>query len=743
MSMKPLWKHQENAIRMAETLPNMGLFFEQGCLSRTSGIKVNTHAKSVVYDIETLYRRFNGVELELNQSKMYGDVFVRSLIGDVIGLNKMIGVYRSGDKELVRIWTTGAYDYLECTLDHKIYTNAGWKRAGDITKDDFLAYDGLKKWQRKAHTKKRTKMQYRALVIGSYYPYSYKHGKYRKAWTHRLVYEAHINNITLDEYIEATRRKDFPLKYKTFPTDQYHVHHIDEDSFNNDISNLQLMDKYAHLAHHGDYSHFGHGDVSWRKVTKIEPIGKGMTYDIECEAPYNSFTANNFVVHNSGKSRATIEIIRRRYAAHSRVRRTLILAPIIVCQNWKDEFRMYSKVSQKDIVVLTKAGRMREKELIAALGDDLAANKIIITNYEAMQMEGVYSMLTHWSPEILVCDESQRLKNAQGKRAKLVTAIADLAEHTYILTGTPILNSPMDIFQQFRILDGGNTFGKNFYNFRANYFADLNEKWKGKQSYYPKWEPIVAKFPLLQEKISAIALRVLKKDCLDLPPLVRQTVAVELSPEQKKSYNEMKEDFLTFVQSKSGEPRAVVAQLAITKALRLQQIISGFAKDESGVIHRVQCPRLAALEDLLETITPTAKVIVWCTFKENYEMVKEICAKLKLQWREITGDVSNKDRLTGMDEFRKDESVKVMIANQAAAGVGLNLVEASYAIYYSKNFSLEQDLQSEARNYRGGSEIHSKVTRIDLVARGTIDELITEALEGKQNISDKILGWNI
>lgn len=450
-----------------------------------------------------------------------------------------------------------------------------------------------------------------------------------------------------------------------------------------------------------------------------------------------------FFEQGTGKSRSIVEVLRRRYAAHGRIRRTLILAPIIVCQNWKEEFAMFSKIKSQDIIVLTKAGRLREKDLITALGHDLSQNKIIITNYEAMQMEGVYSILTQWRPEILVCDESQRLKNAQGKRAKLVAAIADIAEHKYILTGTPILNSPMDIFQQFRILDGGSTFGKNFYSFRATYFVDANDKWRGKQSYYPKWEPIQEKFPQLQDKISAKALRVLKKDCLDLPPLVRQVVYVEMSSEQRRVYNEMKEDYLAFVKSHSGENKAVVAQLAVTKALRLQQIISGFAKDEAGAIHRVQCPRLAALEELLETITQASKVIVWCTFKENYAMIKELCAKLSLQWREITGDVSNKERLIGMDEFRKNPEIKVMIANQAAAGVGLNLVEASYSVYYSKNFSLEQDLQSEARNYRGGSEIHDKVTRIDLVARGTIDELITEALAGKQNISDKILGWNL
>ena len=94
-----------------------------------------------------------------------------------------------------------------------------------------------------------------------------------------------------------------------------------------------------------------------------------------------------------------------------------------------------------------------------------------------------------------------------------------------------------------------------------------------------------------------------------------------------------------------------------------------------------------------------------------------------------------------MNAFRTDPEVGVMIANQGAGGVGVNLVEAGYSIYYSKGFKLEDDLQSEARNYRGGSEIHEKVTRIDLVATGTIDELVTEALENKMQISENILGW--
>jgi len=436
-----------------------------------------------------------------------------------------------------------------------------------------------------------------------------------------------------------------------------------------------------------------------------------------------------------------IEIIRRIYAKETRLKKTLILAPLIVCENWKKEFGVYSKLKPWDILVLTKSGARRVKDFVTAVGLDLAKPRVVITNYESMQMDEFYTLLTQWKPEILVCDESQRVKNPDSVRAKKVATLADTTEHNYILTGTPILNSAMDVFMQFRILDRGNTFGRNFYAFRNEYFYDANASFKGKQAYFPEYKPRDAAYAQLQAKIQTKALRVLKKDCLDLPPFVRQIVQCELSPEQAKAYKEMYNDYITWIESKEGEPKAMLAQLAITKALRLQQIVSGYAMTEDGASHRLKCPRLAVLKELLEDLTPNHKVIVWSHFKENQQMIVELCKELKLGYSEIHGGVPKGQREALMEAFRAEPHVRVMVANQAAGGVGVNLVEASYAIYYSKGFSLEADLQSEARNYRGGSEIHKSVTRIDIVAPGTIDELINEALSTKQAIGDNILGW--
>ena len=448
-----------------------------------------------------------------------------------------------------------------------------------------------------------------------------------------------------------------------------------------------------------------------------------------------------FFEMGTGKTRTMIEILRRKYAEKNQLRKTLILCPVIVCENWKKEFKMYSKIGQQHITVLKGSHTKRIEVLINAVGETLREPHILITNFEAMQMEDLYKLIMMWQPEIIVVDESQRLKNHESKRAKAVMHLADLTAHNYILTGSPILNSAMDAFMQFRVLDRGDTFGKNFYTYRNTYFEDANAGFKSKQSYFPKWEERPDTYDQLQHKIKAKAIRVLKKDCLDLPPLIRQSIGVSLSKEQAKAYREMYNDFITWVDSKSNEPRAVVATLAITKALRLQQIVSGFVNDEEGVPHRLPCPRLAALEELLTDLPPDTKIIIWAVFKENYKMIAEVCTKVGREYRELHGDISHADRERNLNDFRSDSKVTVMIANQAAGGVGINLVEASYCVYYSKGFSLEQDIQSEARNYRGGSEMHSKVTRIDIVCEGTIDVLINEALATKQQIGDQILGW--
>lgn len=443
-----------------------------------------------------------------------------------------------------------------------------------------------------------------------------------------------------------------------------------------------------------------------------------------------------FFEMGAGKTSTAINILRSWYGRHKRVLRTLVLGPPIVVQNWKREFDMHSRVGGH-VWTLEGSGARRLKDFSEII--EPGTGEILVTNYESLLMEPLFAALVAWRPEAIVFDESHKLKNPSAKRTKQAIRLADLAEYRLILTGSPVLNTPMDLFAQFRVLDGGALFGRNFYVFRAQYFHDKNAGMP-KDKHFPNWQPRPGALDELNAKIKPLSMVVKKADCLDLPPLVRQEIPVELSKEQARLYDSMKRDFIAYVADK-----ACVANLAITKALRLQQIVSGFVTVEGGEgedpsnVTIKDNPRAQALKEILSDVAPSAKVLVWSCFRQNYATIRAVCDELELPYVEVNGEVSAKDRQAAVDRFNTDPTVRVFSGHPGSAGIGINLVSASYSVFYSRTFSLEQDVQAEARNYRGGSEIHEKVTRIDLVARGTIDEIITLKLAAKVDVSEKIL----
>ncbi len=442
----------------------------------------------------------------------------------------------------------------------------------------------------------------------------------------------------------------------------------------------------------------------------------------------------------TGKTKGMIEILRNKYTEAGKLLPTLILAPVVTLENWKREFLAHSTIPEHKIYVCSGTGVKRLRQLKEALVDD----SIIIINYEALVTMKVFELLAYSRIGIMIMDESHYLKNHKSKRAKRVQMLAGSTHvhHRYLLTGTPILNSPMDVFQQYRILDGGETFGKNFFAFRGTYFFDKNAGWKG-QKHFADWQPIRSKFSELSDKIYRKASRVTKEECLDLPPLIKKTEYVTMSADQAKAYKEMRDNYLTFVKNST---KAVLAQQAITKLLRLQQIVSGFMVTEEGeVLAFDSVPRLDRLKELIENITPEHKVIIWCSFRKNYEMIAAVLTMLEIEYVMLTGEQNTKQKQEAIDEFQSNESgsPKVVIANRRSGGIGVNLTRASYSIVYSRDFNLGDELQSEARNHRGGSEIHEKIVQLNLCVADTVDESILEALNNKQKISDIIVDLKI
>jgi SNF2 family DNA or RNA helicase len=436
----------------------------------------------------------------------------------------------------------------------------------------------------------------------------------------------------------------------------------------------------------------------------------------------------------TGKTLTCINALRVKYAQSKTLLPTLILSPPITLTNWKREWAMHSNIADDDVVILNGTGKERVKKLQSIMGRP----KIIITNYESLLIKELFPLLQQYRPACLVCDESHKLKDSKSRRSEMATKLSDLATFKFLMTGSPVLNSMMDLFSQFRILDGGQTFGKNFFAFRAKYFYDKNS---GSPSHvtWSDWRPRANTEKELRAKIALVSMHVEKKDCLDLPPLVKKKVFVEMSKDQKQAYDSMLSDFIAVVNEK-----AAVAELAITRGLRLQQIVSGFVSVEEGQGERSDAefkenPRRDALKALLEDLTPNHKVIVWAVFKQNYSQVRSVIEELGVRHVEVHGEVTAKQKQEAVDLFNNDPDVRVFLGHPGSGGIGINLIPASYSIFYTRNFSLENDIQAEARNYRGGSEIHDKVTRIDIVCGGTIDEEVLKALDEKQQIGESVL----
>lgn len=447
-----------------------------------------------------------------------------------------------------------------------------------------------------------------------------------------------------------------------------------------------------------------------------------------------------FMEQGTGKTPTTIELMRRIFTEHQRPLRTLILCPYIVVKNWNREIGIFSACAPF-VQVLTGPTKKRIKQYEEGVRQ---GKTIFITNIEALATgEGLlWKTKTRGKTEIrvpaqdwemVIIDEAHRIKSPSSASFKMAVKLGDKAYFKYILTGTPIANNEMDIWALFRFLDGGATFGKSFNAFKTEWFVDKNAGMP-EAIRFPKWVIKPGSSERISELIYKKAYRVVKDDCMSLPPLVKKQIACDMSPKQRKAYDDMKRDFIAYLES-----GAAVATLAITKALRLQQIASGFAKlEDESIVRFDDAPRLDVLAELLTDLP--GKVIVWAVFKENYAAIAKVCEKLGRSYTFITGEQTPKEKDQAELDFTKGDK-DILIANPGAGGTGVNLVEAPNAVWFSRGFKATDRWQAIARNHRGGSEQHEKITMYDIVADDCIDGHVLAALDNKESIAEGILGW--
>lgn len=438
----------------------------------------------------------------------------------------------------------------------------------------------------------------------------------------------------------------------------------------------------------------------------------------------------------TGKSLTAVAIAGQLFR-EGKIRRVLVVAPLAVVPVWPAELADFAGFPYH--VETLEGDKKKRLKAIQRLREDTSdALQIAVINYESSWR--LKAELAAWDPQMIICDESQRIKEPTSAQSKGMHELAEGARYRLILTGTPVTNSPLDFFSQYKFLDP-RIFGPSWYAFKAKYAVEgqgINHA-TGKT-----YNQVVGYRNLaeLTEKAHAIAYRVTKKQALDLPEEIDQKLYCELEPAARKAYDQLRRDAIAQIE---GLP-AVTASHIIVRLLRLSQICGGYIKTDvdgyeddpkAGKLVKISSAKQKLFEETLDEILeePGKKVVVFARFTAE---VREVCEHCRTKYgpdafRLIDGSIPAAERGPAVEAFQKDPRVRVFIAQIQTAGLGITLTAADTAIFYSYDYSYANYEQAKARIHRIGQR--RPVNYIHLVTRGTVDEEVLAALQHKRDVA--------
>jgi SNF2 family DNA or RNA helicase len=419
----------------------------------------------------------------------------------------------------------------------------------------------------------------------------------------------------------------------------------------------------------------------------------------------------------------------------------LVIAPPAVAPNWvRDEIPTHLPDAMRARCHLWESKRAKTKKHTKSAEETLSHDglAVLVMSYEGFMTDRGTAFAKQFLTNrtcLYVLDESARIKTPGAKRTKRILASAKYAPYRRVLTGTPVANSPFDVFTQLKFLDSEiwAPFGcSNFYAFKTRFGEWVQQKLGSGRSF-----PKLVKYKnldVLHKVVDSMGSRMLKEDVLDLPPKLYQKRYFEATPEQTKAIKTLKEQL--YLETEDG--KEVTALLAITQLLRAQQILSGFMGvdgEDGEIVELEKNPRLDTLMEIVEDCPH--KMIVWARFRHDIDNICKALKAAEISHVRYDGSVGSDEREVARDSFQKVDA-KVFVANPACAGEGLTLHAARTVIYFTNNFKLTDRLQSEDRAHRIGQEF--PVNYIDIICSGTIDEKIVAALRDKLDIASVVTG---
>lgn len=416
-----------------------------------------------------------------------------------------------------------------------------------------------------------------------------------------------------------------------------------------------------------------------------------------------------------GKTATTLSAVNELMFDRFEVTKVLVIAPLRVANTvWSDEIEQWSELRHLRYSKIVGTPKQRK----VALQKDA---DIYIVNRENLPWL-VEQCSPYFKWDMVVIDELSSFKSWQSKRFKAFMAMRPYMKRVVGLTGTPSSNGLMDLFAEFKVIDGGERLGRFIGEFRSRYFEEGRRNGNIVYEYIPM-DYVECQ---IQDKISDITISMKALDYLDMPELISTKKLVRMTEKEKEKYSQFKKEYVLSVL----DGLEVTAANAASLTNKLVQLSNGAVYSDDHTVVPLHEQKLDALEDILESANGEP-VLVAYWFKHDLARIIGRLEKLKVKNRVLKTEED-------IREWNKG-NVSVGLLHPAGAGHGLNLQKGGHhLVWFCLTWSLELYQQTNARLWRQGQESETVVIQ-HIVTEGTIDEEILKALENKDAQQERLI----
>lgn len=402
-----------------------------------------------------------------------------------------------------------------------------------------------------------------------------------------------------------------------------------------------------------------------------------------------------------GKSVITLTAIWQLMLDYFTIHRVLVIAPLRVARDtWPAEIAKWDHLDGLTVAVAVGTKQDRLNALAASA---------MVTVINRENIPWLISQLGgSWPFDMVIIDELSSFKNHRAKRFTALVKMRPFVKRWVGLTGTPASNGLMDVWAQFRLLDGGDRLSRFIICYRERWFVP--DKRNGMQIF--TYKPRVGAEDEIYAAIGDMTLSMRTTDHLQLPKLTVTTMPVVLYPKERRVYEQLKSDLVLDL----GEATIDAANAAALSG-KLLQLASGAIYTGDGQWTAVHERKLDVLEDLIEAANGSPLLVAYWFTHDRERIVSRFPQARELK---TSADI---------EAWNRGE-IALGLIHPASAGHGLNLQSGGHLlVWFSLTWSLELYQQTNARLYRQGQT--EPVTITHLVTEGTLDETVLKALDAK------------